>query len=204
MPDCCRCTNGLMTARLQDAKTDRLSLCRLTDRDLTELVELFADPNVWRFEYERGLTKSETEAFLERQLAMWDGHAFGGCAVRRLEDGTLIGVAGLGVATVQHARLPSITVGWRFASRAWGRGYATEAATALLQQAFGSMGFDAVGCVTSAENDRSIAVARRLGMEAVAREAVPRDDGSGNVTALLLRIDRWRWIGRSLDRLPTT
>jgi RimJ/RimL family protein N-acetyltransferase len=184
---------------LHDATTDRLRLRRLTDRDLADLQELFADPNVWWFEYERGLTAAETEAFLERQLAMWDKHGFGGCAVQRLDDGSLLGVAGLGVATIEHPRLPPVTVGWRFAPHAWGHGYATEAASALLHQAFGSMQLDAIGCVTSAENNRSIAVAHRLGMEAVARQAVLRDDGARTVTALLLRIDRATWRSRSTD-----
>ncbi len=31
-----------------------------------------ADAQVWWFEHERGLTATETEAFLERQMRLWE------------------------------------------------------------------------------------------------------------------------------------
>src|SRR5262249_46664116 len=52
---------------LADTLTPRLSIRRLQDSDLSELTEVFEDPEVWWFEYERGLDRAETEAFLERQ-----------------------------------------------------------------------------------------------------------------------------------------
>ena len=154
---------------------------------------MFADAEVWRFEYERGLTRTETDAFLDRQMRLWAAFGFGGCAVRDLRDDELLGVVGLGVPTLKHPSLPSVTVGWRFASTAWGHGYATEAATALLGQAFDRMRLDRVGCVTNADNDRSVAVARRLGMTAFARQSGLSDDGARTVTGLLMATDRESW-----------
>jgi RimJ/RimL family protein N-acetyltransferase len=176
--------------------TPRLSIRQLHDSDLGELTELFRDPEVWRFEYERGLDGAETQEFLDRQKRLWDEHRFGGCAVRDLQNRVLRGVVGLGVAALAHPLLPAVTVGWRFASTAWGRGYATEAATALLDQAFGAMRLDAVGCVTNKGNERSVAVAQRLGLEAVGELTGLRDDGLKTVTAVILRIDRDRWVRR--------
>jgi RimJ/RimL family protein N-acetyltransferase len=178
---------------LTDAVTQRLALRRLVAGDLDELATLFRDPEVWWFEYERGLTVAETDAFLHRQMRLWTECGFGGCAVRDLRHGNVIGVVGLGVPTLQHQLLPAVTVGWRFSSTAWGHGYATEAATALLHQAFGPMRLDRVGCVTNAENDRSLAVARRLGMNVVAEVTGPRDDGHGTVTAAILTVGRDYW-----------
>lgn len=48
--------------------------------------------------------------------------------------------------------------------RAWGQGYATEAATAALDAAFGPLGLTEVVSFTSVANLRSQAVMRRLGM----------------------------------------
>jgi RimJ/RimL family protein N-acetyltransferase len=182
-----------VSAPLRDALTERLAVRRLAPGDLDELVSMFADAEVWWFEYERGLTRTETEAFLDRQMRLWAAFGFGGCAVRDLRDDELLGVVGLGVPTLKHPSLPPVTVGWRFASTAWGHGYATEAATALLGQAFAGMRLDRVGCVTNADNDRSVAVARRLGMTDFARQTGLSDDGARTVTGLLMATDRQHW-----------
>jgi len=85
-------------------------------------------------------------------------------------------------------------VGWRFAPTTWGRGYATEAATAVLDQAFTTMGLDRVGCATNAENRRSIGVAERLAMSVITETTVLNDDGTRMVAALLLQVDRNDWL----------
>jgi RimJ/RimL family protein N-acetyltransferase len=182
-----------VAAPLRAAVTSRLSVTPLSEDDIDELAAVFARREVWEFEYGRGLTRTETTAFLERQMRLWAECGFGGCAVRLRDARDLIGVVGLALATVAHRRLPSITVGWRFSPTAWGIGYATEAATAVLDQAFTAMRVQRVGCVTNAENRRSVALAERLGMTAIATTAVPRDDGTGNVSALLLQLSRSEW-----------
>jgi RimJ/RimL family protein N-acetyltransferase len=75
----------------------------------------------------------------------------------------------------------------------WGKGYATEAATAVLDQAFTTMGLDRVGCVTGAENLRSVALAQRLGMSLVTEAAVQRDDGNGMVAVAVFQVTRSDW-----------
>jgi RimJ/RimL family protein N-acetyltransferase len=184
-------------APLRDVVTRRLALRRLGIQDFDELTTMFSDRAVWSFEFDRGLTRAETHAFLDRQKRLWTEYGFGGCAVSKRADPALIGVAGLGVATVAHGLLPEVTVGWRFARDAWGHGYATEAASALLDQAFTTMGLERVGCVTDARNKRSIAVAERLGMSVIADTNVPRDDGTGEATARLMHVGREYWIGRA-------
>ncbi|KAA1378210.1 GNAT family N-acetyltransferase [Aeromicrobium fastidiosum] len=54
-------------------------------------------------------------------------------------------------------------IGWHLHPDVWGRGYATEAATALVERAFAS-GIPEVYAVTNPDNVRSQAVCRRLGM----------------------------------------
>jgi hypothetical protein len=60
-----------VAAPLRDVVTRRLSGRRLGFDDLNELATMFAHPEVWEFEYERGLTRSETEAFVDRQMKLW-------------------------------------------------------------------------------------------------------------------------------------
>jgi RimJ/RimL family protein N-acetyltransferase len=189
-----------VTAPLRDVVTRRLLLRRLGDENLDELATMFANPDVWRFEYDRGLTCGETQSFLDRQTRLWDECGFGGCAVTQRAVPDLVGVAGLGVPTIAHVLLPEVTVGWRFSPAAWGQGYATESATALLREAFTTMGLDRVGCVTNAENHRSIAVAERLGMSLIADTQASRDDGTGTVTARLMQLTRADWMAGRDDR----
>lgn len=182
-----------VAAPLVDAVTQRLSIRRLGREDLDGLAAIFGDADVWRFEHGRGLTRDETNAFLDRQLKLWNDYGFGGCGVRELDRPELIGVVGLAVATVLHERLPPVTVGWRFSPTVWGRGYATEAATEMLDQALTTMAIDRVGCVTGAENLRSVAVAERLGMSFIAEADLQRDDGNGTALAALFQIAREDW-----------
>jgi RimJ/RimL family protein N-acetyltransferase len=179
-------------AGLVDVVTRRLSLRRLNRDDVDGLVTIFADADVWRFEYDRGLTRGETTSFLDRQMKLWNDYGFGGCGVRELATAELIGVVGMAVPTVLQDQLPPVTVGWRFAPTAWGKGFATESATAVLDQAFTTMGLERVGCVTGAENQRSVALAERLGMRFIGTATVQRDDGA-SARAALYEIGRDDW-----------
>jgi RimJ/RimL family protein N-acetyltransferase len=179
-----------IAAPLADVETRRLSIRRLDRDDLDGLAAIFADVDMWRFEYGRGLTRDETSAFLTRQLKLWADYGFGGSGVRTIDRPQLIGVVGLAVPTVLQEQLPPVTVGWRFSPTIWGNGYATEAATAVLDQAFTTMGLGRVGCVTNAENRRSVALAERLGMSFIIEAMVQREDGNGLVSAALFQIAR--------------
>jgi RimJ/RimL family protein N-acetyltransferase len=56
-----------------------------------------------------------------------------------------------------------IEIGWHFHPDSWGRGLATEAATALLAWAF-DLSLPEVWAVTRLDNHRSAAVCRKIGM----------------------------------------
>jgi RimJ/RimL family protein N-acetyltransferase len=191
-----------VAAPLRAVVTRRLSLRPLDKTDLDALAVVLANREVWQFEYGRGMTRIETQAFLDRQLKLWVDFGFGGCGVRELRSPDLVGVVGLSVPTVFQDRLPAVTVGWRFSPTVWGKGYATEAATAVLDQAFTTMALDRVGCVTGAANVRSVALAERLGMTFVAEADAPRDDGSGVVSAKLFQIPHTDWLAARNERSP--
>jgi RimJ/RimL family protein N-acetyltransferase len=58
-----------------------------------------------------------------------------------------------------------VEVGWRLARAAWGRGFATEGARLAIAAGREQLGLERVISLIVPENDRSAAVARRLGME---------------------------------------
>ncbi|MET0294396.1 MAG: GNAT family N-acetyltransferase [Phenylobacterium sp.] len=66
---------------------------------------------------------------------------------------------------------PGDEVGWGIVRDAWGRGYATEGASAAIDWAFDTLGWEQVVHCIDAHNYRSQSVARRLG-SAVLRQAM--------------------------------
>jgi len=75
--------------------------------------------------------------------------------------------------------VPALQVGWRLARAHWGQGYATEAARAMLDFAFETLGVDRVYANIDPANAASIAVVRRLGMrDAGMRKYFGADDAS--------------------------
>jgi RimJ/RimL family protein N-acetyltransferase len=186
-----------IAAPLRDLTSERLSLERVTRDDLGELAAIFATTEVWEFPYLRGMTRDETAAFIARQTKLWLDHGFGGCATRKRADGELIGIVGLSVTTELPDRRPTVSVGWRLARTAWGNGYATEAATALLEAAFDTMQVPRVCCITQPENVRSVRVAQRLGMRWTAEiDVQPHDEHVSPVLAAIYEIEAAEWRGR--------
>jgi RimJ/RimL family protein N-acetyltransferase len=86
-------------------------------------------------------------------------------AIERPADGAFLGACGLmpGIATLPIA--PYIDIGWRLNRAAWGSGYASEAAAAVLDDGFGRLGLSEICAITASINHRSRAVMERIGMD---------------------------------------
>jgi RimJ/RimL family protein N-acetyltransferase len=80
-----------------------------------------------------------------------DGRAIGTALLTRLPDGD-------GVQT------DDVEVGWHLHPDHWGHGYATEAARALLEHGFATLGLAEIHAVAYADNHPSLAVMQRIGM----------------------------------------
>ncbi|WP_321448140.1 GNAT family N-acetyltransferase [uncultured Cohaesibacter sp.] len=59
---------------------------------------------------------------------------------------------------------PEVEIGYRFVQRAWGKGYATEAATVIRDHAFEEAGLDAICGVTDPHNAASQHVLQKIGL----------------------------------------
>jgi len=105
---------------------------------------------------------SDTEA--ERFAADLDRDGWGHWVVTLPADGRLIGFTGLDVVDFPANWTPATEIGWRFARAAWGHGYATEAAGAVLAFAFETLALDEVVSFTATTNLRSQRVMERIGM----------------------------------------
>jgi RimJ/RimL family protein N-acetyltransferase len=183
-----------VAAPLGDVTTDRLELRRFHPADVDDLAPVFAQEEVWRFPYGRGRSRDETESFVESQLAHWDEHRFGLWVVRERTTGRTVGYAGLAVPLFLPEILPAVEVGWRFEPAVWGRGYATEAATAALDEAFTTLGLDEVCSLPQVDNPASCRVADRLGLRRGREIPLPANEHRAEVVAVLYRIDRDAWL----------
>ncbi len=71
---------------------------------------------------------------------------------------------GLSFVRLEASFTPAVEVAWRLDRRYWGRGYATEAAQASVDDGFRRIGLTAVVAMTTLGNHASIRVMERLGM----------------------------------------
>lgn len=103
------------------------------------------------------------DARLERYAAAYDRQGLCRWALESL-DGEFLGYVGVMQVGPEHPLGRHHDIGWRLVRRAWGRGYATESAVAALRDAFMRVGPPEVLAYTAADNRRSQAVMRRLGL----------------------------------------
>ncbi len=178
--------------------TSRLRLRPWREADLVPFAALNADPRVMEH-FRKCLSRAESDDFVERMMVHFREHGFTFWAVEISESDQLVGMAGLGVAAFDAHFTPCVEIGWRFAYDYWGRGYATEAARAALDDGFERLELDEIVAFAAATNARSQRVMERLGMT-----RSPADDfnhpnlptGHRLRRHVLYRMSRGSWLER--------
>lgn len=145
-----------------DLRTERLRLRTWIDADRPAFAAMNADPEVMEH-LASVLDRAGSDALLDGLRRTWAERGIGLWAVERRADGELLGWAGLNPMPAGTPGAGDWEVGWRFVRRAWGHGYATEAATEGLRVAR-ELGLPRVWSMTIPANVRSVAVMRRLGL----------------------------------------
>lgn len=144
------------------AQTDRLLLRRIDRADLDFFAALFADAEVMRFSMGTR-TRDQSAEWIDRALAAYDARGYGPWCVVRKADGAPLGFCGLVDQTVDG--VDEVEIGYRLAVPHWGAGYASEAAAAVRDLAFGQFGRSRLIALIDPLNVRSIRVAEKIGME---------------------------------------
>jgi RimJ/RimL family protein N-acetyltransferase len=171
------------------ATTARLVLRTFTTDDLPLYADLNAHPAVYPMLSGEPLTRDESDEIAAWAQDVFAAEGIGLLAVERLVDGAFVGMCGL---HHQESFPDDVEVAWRLAPEHWGHGYATEAASAWLDIGFGAKGYPRIISVTDPDNDRSLAVMNRLGMQfdhaaRITDEGVEFDGVVYSITAA-----RWR------------
>jgi len=149
-------------------ETERLVLRRFTEADVDLLVDLDSDPEVMRFlsggtPTPRAVIESE---ILPRFLRSYQRFAgFGYWAAVEKTTGAFLGWFSLALA--EDGSSDDVELGYRLHRSAWGQGYATEGALALIRKGFTELGVRRVHATTYQDNLASRRVMEKVGMRLV-------------------------------------
>ena len=150
--------------------TARLRLRRWRPEDRVAFAALNADARVMEH-FPKCLDRAESDAMADRIEAHFAQHGFGPWAVEVKDGAPFVGYIGLAVPRFDAPFMPAVEIGWRLAFDAWGRGFATEGAKAVLTHALADLHLPGLVSYTAPSNWRSIRVMERIGL---VRD--PRDD----------------------------
>src|ERR1700733_5431876 len=146
----------------QVIQTARLTLRPLTLADVDAIFAIIGDPIAMQH-YPRTFTREDAVEWVERNQKRYENDGFGILAMALKGTIELIGDCGIVRQTVGEE--PMLEVGYHLRRDQWGHGYATEAARACMDYAFGELGAAKVVSLIRPENTPSRRVAERNEMQ---------------------------------------
>ncbi|MDM7831632.1 GNAT family N-acetyltransferase [Cellulomonas edaphi] len=158
-------------------QTARVTLRPFGADDADLLIELDSDPEVMRYLSGGEATPPEVvrDLVLPSLLAAYErwGGSFGLFAAYETATGTFVGWFCL--RPERDGPLDEVELGYRLRRAAWGSGYATEVASALLEKAFDELDVRVVWGATMALNRGSQRVMEKVGMTVTEELPTPDD-----------------------------
>lgn len=147
-----------------ELRTPRLRIRDWRDDDFEAYAAMNADPRVMEF-FPGVVSREESLLRFARGRARAAVRGYGFWPVEVIGGAPFIGMVGLADPDFAAPFMPAVEVGWRLAAAHWGRGYATEAAQAVLAFGFHRLGLPEIVSFTTAANTRSRRVMEKLGMQ---------------------------------------
>lgn len=142
-------------------ETERLILRNMSEDDAKPLFDIFSDPIAMRY-FGVIFDMPRMEEWVKSNLEHESEHGFSLLSVILKENGEVIGDCGLETDEIDGQTL--VGIGFDFRRSYWGKGYATEAALAVLGYGFRRFDFDSISGWIDPENEPSRRVAERIGM----------------------------------------
>lgn len=142
-------------------ETERLLLREMAEADFEAARKILGDARVM-YAWEHGFSDGEVRAWIAENIARYRREGFSHLAAVEREGGALAGFIGPLLETVDGAR--RMGVAYILGKDFWGRGYATEGASACIDYAFDQLRAEEVIAEIRPENSASRHVAERLGM----------------------------------------
>ena len=148
------------TGRVTVLETERLILRKFTSDDAAFMLELLNEPSFLHNIGDKGVkTVDEAVSYLQTgPMASYQRFGFGVYLVELKETGTAIGLCGL----IKRDELPDVDVGFAFLPAYWSKGYASEAAAAVVGFGKREFGIQRIVAIARPDNTGSIRVLEKL------------------------------------------
>jgi RimJ/RimL family protein N-acetyltransferase len=144
-------------------ETERLILRGMDLADAPFILALLNEPSFLRFIGDKKVrTVQDAEQYiLNGPVASYNRNGFGLCLVELKETHTPIGMCGL----LKRDELPHADIGFAFMPDFWNKGFAYEAAAAVMNDARERLKLERVLAITNQDNEASIKLLQKLGLQ---------------------------------------
>lgn len=143
-------------------ETPRLILRQFTEADAPLILSLNSDPEIVKYVHEPTLkTIEHAQEIVNNIILPQYQNNLGRWAIHTKHNMDFIGWCGL----KYRPELDEIDLGYRLMQKAWGHGYATEAAQASLDHGFNELNLKLITGRAHIENLASIKVLEKIGMD---------------------------------------
>jgi RimJ/RimL family protein N-acetyltransferase len=148
-------------------ETARLRFRPFTLDDVDDLHRLWTEPGVRQYLWDdEVIPRERVESIIETSLASFEAHGFGLWAVLPEAEEILIGFCGFWF----FHEPPKLELLYGIKPAYWNKGFATEAASAMMRYGFEELKFERIEASTDAANLTSLRVLERIGMSFWKRE----------------------------------
>lgn len=167
---------------METIETERLKIRPLTTEDASFILELLNDPSFIKNIGDRNVHSiADAQAYiLNGPIASYSKNGFGLCLVTLKETGESMGMCGL----INREQLDDVDLGYAFLPRYWSKGYAMEAAKAMLEFGWNNADLKRVVAITDPSNTPSNRVLEKLGFVFEKMVKIAVDDIDLNLYAI--------------------
>lgn len=157
-----RCYVRIESSIMKVLETERLILRRLSIEDAAFILKLVNEPSWLRFIGDRGVRTIDDarDYILKGPVDSYRRSGFGFYLTELKERAVPIGICGL----VKRESLKDVDIGFAFLPEFWGKGYAFEAASAVMAYGKSAFGLNRIVAITTPDNHNSIKVLEKLGL----------------------------------------
>lgn len=150
-------------------ETPRLILRQFTEEDAPLILQLNSDPEIVKYVHEPVLeTEAQAKKILTDIILPQYKNSLGRWTIHTKNNMEFIGWCGL----KYRPELDEIDLGYRLMQKAWGKGYATEAAQYSLYHGFNILNLKVITGRAHIENLASIKVLEKIGMNFIGEDIV--------------------------------
>jgi RimJ/RimL family protein N-acetyltransferase len=144
-------------------ETERLVLRPFTTDDAPFILTLLNEPSFLRYIGDKKVRTLEDarQYLLNGPIASYERNGFGLCLVELKDSQKAIGICGL----LKREELPDPDIGFAFLPDFWNKGFAFEAAAAVMNDARARLKLNRILAIVNPDNYASIKLLERLGMK---------------------------------------